>query len=161
MSALEELWGTQVSISIVFPWLRTWRATYSRSVLWCEPWSLLQAARRVVGADYKWKGVLRTGFPWEHREGGPQTQLSRGSAKNTTRRRRWPSFWVWRVSLRCAVEDIPSLVGGWLASLINKTWILPTMHVSIKTPTAGPHVRSLALTLSKTPQMVRIQIVLL
>lgn len=32
------------------------------------------------------------------------------------------------------------------------------MH--IKTPTAGPHVRGLPITLSKTPQMVRIQILL-
>lgn len=32
------------------------------------------------------------------------------------------------------------------------------MH--IKTPTAGPHVRGLSITLSNTPQMVRIQILL-
>ena len=30
----------------------------------------------------------------------------------------------------------------------------------VKTPTAGPHVRGLSVTLSKTPQMVRIQILL-
>ena len=80
MSALEELWGTQVSILNSVSLAPHLTGTIFQIRSNCDV-SLPQAARRVVGASYQWKGVLRTGFPWEHREGGPQTQLSRWSER--------------------------------------------------------------------------------